>query len=549
MNLGILKELGQIATGDPILCTYCQAILNNHSQLAIDQTWNCEFCHHSNNLKIDEEAKPNSPDLTYISKPLESVLAKSGEAQDITIILCLDISGSMCVTKQTDGKFAQKLAKKKNMEDLMQFGDGSEQFCHGEDEGTAYISRMQCIQIAIEKHLNDLCLSTPKRKVGIVTFNNQVDIIGDGSLPSKVITGDKLSDFDELLSSGLKDAENYLSKPVSETKEQIKARVNAIEETGQTALGPGLLVSLGIAMKGVTGSKIILCTDGLANIGLGSVDSLKSESEINAAKGFYSKVGELAKEKGISISLISIVGEDCKLELLSPLAELTGGDILKVDPVNLAQEFASILSEDIIATNVQCKVILPQCLTFREESKEFPSYLIKDIGNATEKQQIAIEYCAKPSETLMKMPEFDLFKVQKLPFQVQIQYINLNGMNCMKVITKEHEITWDKEETKKEANFAVLSVNAVQQMSKFAKDGEFRQAQAVAYMWKNFLKGTEFFDEYMTTSTNLYMELQKQQAKNLKENGQEGKNKMQSDAVVSEAQKAEKMNFQKLFKK
>ena len=45
----------------------------------------------------------------------------------------------------------------------------------------------------------------------------------------------------------------------------------SLEESGQTALGPALLVSIVIGSQ-CPGSKVILCTDGLANVGVGAVD-------------------------------------------------------------------------------------------------------------------------------------------------------------------------------------------------------------------------------------------------------------------------------------
>lgn len=46
-----------------------------------------------------------------------------------------------------------------------------------------------------------------------------------------------------------------------------------MQEKGKTALGPALLTSLGLASKGKAGSVIIMCTDGLANIGVGALDN------------------------------------------------------------------------------------------------------------------------------------------------------------------------------------------------------------------------------------------------------------------------------------
>ena len=64
--------------------------------------------------------------------------------------------------------------------------------------------------------------------------------------------------------------------------------------SGVTALGPGLLVSLGIARQ-MARSKVIVCTDGQANRGLGNLD------DATAAYAFYTEVAEIAKESGYAI--------------------------------------------------------------------------------------------------------------------------------------------------------------------------------------------------------------------------------------------------------
>ena len=58
----------------------------------------------------------------------------------------------------------------------------------------------------------------------------------------------------------------------------------------------------------------------------------------------------------------------CNLESLSKLAELTGGEVERVDPIDLTKNFASILSQPIIASNVVCKVKLHKGLQFRNEN-------------------------------------------------------------------------------------------------------------------------------------------------------------------------------------
>lgn len=73
---------------------------------------------------------------------------------------------------------------------------------------------------------------------------------------------------------------------------------HSLEEGGQTALGPALLLSVTIA-KAVPGSKVIVCTDGMANIGLGSLDVGDDEAAYEQASAFYKDVGTMATEAGL----------------------------------------------------------------------------------------------------------------------------------------------------------------------------------------------------------------------------------------------------------
>ncbi len=61
----------------------------------------------------------------------------------------------------------------------------------------------------------------------------------------------------------------------------------ALEETGPTALGPALLTSIAMAADGKPGSSVVLCTDGLANVGLGAFDEIKTEDQCKKVDEFY----------------------------------------------------------------------------------------------------------------------------------------------------------------------------------------------------------------------------------------------------------------------
>ena len=84
------------------------------------------------------------------------------------------------------------------------------------------------------------------------------------------------------------------------------------------------------------------------------------------------------------------------MESLSQLAELTGGNVERVDPCSLTKNFANILSDPIIASNVIAKIKLHKGLQFRNEDdsnlSEDKSLLVKDIDNVTANTEVTFEY-------------------------------------------------------------------------------------------------------------------------------------------------------------
>ena len=209
------------------------------------------------------------------------VLDKKHSKTETSIVFCLDISGSMCVSQAIEGKHKLKGDKLSGMNsDLRKFGDGSDQFMNAADKGKTYVSRIQCVKAAIENQIEEMSKVSKERKVGIVTFNNEVTVIGDGTKDPQTITGDKLNDMDYLKNNGTAQGIERLKENVGATRKNLLQKLAAIEETGPTALGPAIITSICMAAEGNPGSKVVVCTDGLANIGLGAFDEVKDEAEM-----------------------------------------------------------------------------------------------------------------------------------------------------------------------------------------------------------------------------------------------------------------------------
>ncbi len=49
-------------------------------------------------MVMDEEEKPKTEAISYLIEAAAQVENKKMQGQDISVIFCLDVSGSMCVT-------------------------------------------------------------------------------------------------------------------------------------------------------------------------------------------------------------------------------------------------------------------------------------------------------------------------------------------------------------------------------------------------------------------------------------------------------------------
>ena len=69
----------------------------------------CEFCNQRNVVCIEEEEIPKSDAVNYILEAVEKGAGKkAGAEDDFSVVFCIDVSGSMCVSKAIKGKHKLK---------------------------------------------------------------------------------------------------------------------------------------------------------------------------------------------------------------------------------------------------------------------------------------------------------------------------------------------------------------------------------------------------------------------------------------------------------
>lgn len=79
----------------------------------------------------------------------------------------------------------------------------------------------------------------------------------------------------------------------------------------------------------------MLCTDGLANMGVGQLEDI--DGEVNA-KLFYTELGERARLHGLTVNIISLIGAECRLEALTAVTEQSRGSVERVAATQLQNE-------------------------------------------------------------------------------------------------------------------------------------------------------------------------------------------------------------------
>ena len=454
------EELGKLYK-----CEKCQAYLNKYSNLNPTSEpdkydWKCEFCFNLNKLKIE---KNNLPKCEIIETCLEPVLTQEQNLDDdSSLIFCFDISGSMCqsynVGKALKDKFNKILGKKPKQSYYQNIESDDFDFSNYDfnQNNTNYISRLDLVKLSIENNIKSLLKNSPNVKVGIVSFGSEIEVKGDCLSNVMIIKEKDMNNETKIKSLGVENT-NLIKAPIKQSSPNIIKSLRATEENGSTALGP---------------------------------------ADREKAKDFYVNIGNMAKEKGIVISLITFEDSESEIEILKNMVEYSGGEIIRVNPNEILDGFNDLLENKTIATDVQMKINLNKCMTFRDQDKkdltnEFSS-LSQKLGNVTKETENYYELKFKHAPKLAEMNEIDFDQLKNLIFQTEISYKNVKGGKYIRVITKNLIVSDNKEEINKIANMNIVSTLQIRKSAKLAGKGDFMAAQAQIHVARNYLNRNQF---------------------------------------------------------
>jgi len=580
LRLGLcIPQQQEQTTEEPTACSKCKAVLNCFSEVktAEDGThlWTCEFCQNDNKLQPGF-FKPKSTSVTYSEFLSLNALKKKNAPM---VIFCIDTSSSMRIIKElkegvevdkraidqsTDAdwveavnyntfwynpasnesawepppgstgwlKWSQPITYYRNIhtneiltqrpstkhsskqiqqvELLKQDKTGKSSFV------TFELSRLQCVQTAVHAQMEALKKSQPETIVALIGFDDSVTVFGDGQDDPLAITDDTLRNYEELLRLGKEEKPKMCSVPLYQSLDMLVEKLYDMHPRGVTALGPALTVAVGMASES-PGSKIIICTDGVANVGVGNI----SANDVQ----FYTKIANLARSKGVAISVISMEGENCSVEHLGTAADISGGSVEIVDPLQLGSKVSAMLSKQVIATNLSGEILLSPHLKFTEteqteENNNANSNNTESstknlvLGSVTDETDIGFMFDWRQSfrqefEKKYETLDFDASKTLadvlpsgKIVFQAQLDYLDASGQKTKKVITCEAPVKHLREEVEKDINSTVIAVCAIQHAAKLAQLGNYDEARihlvSTQRLLQRGMKTTRHQKDYMS---------------------------------------------------
>ena len=481
-------------------CQKCKAYLNKYSELIKSKEnekyeWKCEFCSEINkDLVIHEKDIPKNNCVEKCLEPPKEMEKKTKEADDSSLIFCFDISGSMCQSYNVGNDLKEKfnkISKKSNKKKKIKFDIDSDEDdidfnnYDFDNENKSYVSRLDLVKISIENNINSLLKNSPDIKVGIVSFGSEIEVKGD-CLSNIMRIKEKDMNNEQKIKSLGEENTNLVKAPIKQSSAKILESLHETEENGSTALGPAVLLSLSLLKNAKIGSRIFLCTDGMSNLGVGDISQ-----DREGAKGYYTKIGDIAKQKGIVINLITFEDSESEIEVLMNMVKNSGGEIIRVNPNAILDGFNDLLENEVIASEVEVRMNLNKCMTFRDkEEKDMindGSSITQKIGNASKETETYFELKFKKALKLAEMKDINFDDMKNLTFQCEIIYKKKNGGKYLRIISKNLKISDNKEEVEAQADFEIISTMEVQKSAKLASEGLYREAQAQAHIARKYL--------------------------------------------------------------
>ncbi|MEQ8169177.1 MAG: hypothetical protein ABRQ38_09800 [Candidatus Eremiobacterota bacterium] len=394
LAFGELQSKVPEVTGKPVLCHSCGAAVTDPSVIKdnppLGLHFICQFC---NNLNKIDELQFNS--IKAIEKGVIEYLdeIQKNMAVKDRIVACIDISGSMN-------------------------GDS-----------------LECVKKSLIETLKDISVNSPDSTFALITFTDWVSLYNADGNECIKLSENNLYDENNIFQT-LQNL-HFKFETVKDSYDRWIKLISRLTAMSRTALGPAVFSAFSL-LRG--GGRIILLTDGLANVGLGSLISYSP----GGRKGdFYRDFGQRCRDAGVMVEIVGVVTSEyssLELETIGDMARLTGGDIYLVDKKELSTTFNALSQADFIGRNVKVRIFVPSSMALRDASGDVHFHREKmsldaKVGYVNPDRKMCVA---------LNVTE-DLKANEDLTVQTQVEYTGTDGKKRIRIYNEKLHVT-EKEE-------------------------------------------------------------------------------------------------------
>lgn len=419
----IKEKIKEIKTR-PIMCSNCGGALTNPDIITVSptkgKTFQCEFCGTMN--VIPEDLMPG----TDLSEFVLGTLAHAKPITEDTLLAVIDISGSM-----SGGK-------------------------------------LSAVKESLIRTVTDLGVNAPKTAFGLLAFHSEVYCYDENMKKIFTLSGDMRYSVDEITKTVEKKLKDIKLSPLEKSKKKWVTNIQKLRDIDMTALGPAMVA--GYTIMKDRGGRIILLTDGLANEGVGAL-----EGSSTTGAQLYEDLAIKATNASIIIDVVGIKDPSAfmALEALAVMPMQTGGTMYYAQASEIADALSSSSGGKIVARGVKMRVIAPDYVEVAE---------VSGLGGTDAdqlKKGVRIGSVTEDREVYVRFTPAAKVKEKEVPIQVQVSYMDEEGNQRMRVMTKRVKVTGDAKPIIETLDAELPATYAVQRAGEEQYRGEVAKSKKI----------------------------------------------------------------------
>ncbi len=352
-----------------------------------------------------------------------------------------------------------------------------------DQSGSMQGGKVEAVKHALVQAIHELTAEHPKTNFILIPFSMDVYVYPIPSIKVEMNDGPHFFSEDQMRQEVSEIIKKTPFQPVEKLYKDWTKIVKKIETLDTTALGPALFIGIQMIAesqktnKVKAGGKVLLLTDGLANVGIGSIENNPPPDDKNCV--FYHHLGEICLQNNIIVDIIAVRdsdgGNSVALDIIGKVTDYTGGQMIFITADQIEKAFGTLQSTNYVTRNVVMKVFAPDFLKVDEiQGAELLDKLSTKngtpihLGGLYSDREIYLKFKASGSK---------LVEGTKVPIQVQLDYLDANNAHHLRCYQQQVEISGNTEDFKAQFNAKVATAYELSKASNLSKVGNISGAR------------------------------------------------------------------------